>query len=90
MKLRQQTTVSDVVNRSIGGGHAQKENSHTTQDKINGITYNCFIEALNGNYEGEKNPGEYGESDAYISVKSNLKRNLSFGEKNNKSKQNSV
>ena len=36
VKLRQQTTVSDVVNKDIGGGHAQKENSHTTEDKIKG------------------------------------------------------
>ena len=34
VKLRQQTTVSDVVNKGIGDGHAQKENSHTTEDKI--------------------------------------------------------
>ena len=30
VKLRQQTTVLDVVNKGIGGGHAQKENGHTT------------------------------------------------------------
>ena len=47
VKLRQQTTVSDVVNKGIGGGHVQKENSHTTDDKIKSNTYNCFIEALN-------------------------------------------
>ena len=34
MKLRQQITASDVVSKGIGDGHAQKENSHTTQDKI--------------------------------------------------------
>ena len=34
MKLRQQITASDVVSKGIGDGHAQKENSHTTEDKI--------------------------------------------------------
>ena len=34
MKLRQQSTVSDVVNKGIGDGHALKENNHTTEDKI--------------------------------------------------------
>ena len=33
-KLRQQSTVSDVVNKGIGDGHALKENNHTTEDKI--------------------------------------------------------
>ena len=33
-KLKQQTTVSDVVNKGVGDGHVQKENSHTTKDKI--------------------------------------------------------
>ena len=33
VKLRQQTTVLYVMNKSIGDGHAQKENSHTTEDK---------------------------------------------------------
>ena len=81
VKLRRQTTVSDVVNKGIGGGHAQKENSHTTDDKIKGNTYNCFIEALNGNYEGEQKTGEYEESNAYISMKGNLKKHLSLWEK---------
>ena len=54
MKLRQQTTVSDVVNKGIGDGHAQKENSHSTEDKIKGNTYKCFIEARNESYEGKK------------------------------------
>ena len=76
MKLRQQTTVSDVVNKGIGGGHSQKENNHATEDTIKGNTYNCFIEVLNGNYEGEQKIGKYEESDAYISVKDNLKKHL--------------
>ena len=33
VKLRQKTTVLHVMNKSIGDGHAQKENSHTTEDK---------------------------------------------------------
>ena len=90
VKLTQQTTVSDVVNKGIGDGHAQKENSHTTEDKIKSNTYNCFIEALNGNYEEEQKTGEYEESDAYISVKGNLKKHISFWEKNHKRKRNSV
>ena len=53
VKLRQQTTVSNVVNKGIGDGHALKENNHTTEDKLKGNT--CFIEALNGNYEGQQN-----------------------------------
>ena len=58
VKLRQQTTVLDVVNKGIGDGHVKKENSNTTEDKIKGNTYNYFNEALNGNYEGEqKNQG---------------------------------
>ena len=57
VKLRHQTTVSDVVNKDIGDAHAQKENSHTTEDEIKGNTYDCFIEALNGNYEWEKKSG---------------------------------
>ena len=90
LKLRRPTTVSDVVNKGIGSGHAQKENSDTTYDKIKGNTYNCFIEALNGNYEEEQKTGEYEESDAYISVKGNLKKHISFWEKNHKRKRNSV
>ena len=34
IKLGQRTTALDVVNKGIRGGHAQKENSHTTEDKI--------------------------------------------------------
>ena len=30
VKLRQQATALDVVNKGIGDGYAQKENSHTT------------------------------------------------------------
>ena len=55
-----------------------KENSHTTEDKIKGNNYNYFIEALHGNYGGEK---KIGESGAYISVKGNLKKHLPFWEK---------
>ena len=33
-KLKQQTTVSDVVNKGVRDRHVQKENSHTTKDKI--------------------------------------------------------
>ena len=32
VKLRHQTTVSDVVNKCTGDEHAEKENSHTTED----------------------------------------------------------
>ena len=81
MKLRQQTTASDVVNKGIVDGHAQKENSHTTEDKTKGNNYNYFIEALHGNYGGEQKIGEYKESDAYVSVKGNLKKHLPFWEK---------
>ena len=80
-KLKQQTTVSDVVNKGVGDGHVQKENSHTTKDEIKGNTYNCFIEARNGNYEGKQKTREYEESDVYISMKGNLKKHLSFWEK---------
>ena len=38
VKLRQQTTVSGVLNKVIGDGHALKENNHTTEDKIKGHT----------------------------------------------------
>ena len=81
MKLRQQTTASDVVNKGIVDGHAQKENSHTTEDKTKGSNYNYFIEALHGNYEGEQKTGEYEESDAYIFLKGNFKKHLPFWEK---------
>ena len=81
VKLRQQTTVLDVVNKGIGDGHVKKENSNTTEDKIKGNTYNYFNEALNGNYEGEQKNWEYEESDAYISVKANLNKHLSFRKK---------
>ena len=47
-------TASDVVSKGIGDGHAQKENSHTTEDKIKGNNYNYFIEALHGNYGEEQ------------------------------------
>ena len=33
VKLRQQATALDVANKGIGDGHAQKENSHTTENK---------------------------------------------------------
>ena len=81
VKLRQQTTVSDVVNNGIGDGHAKKENSHTAEDKIKGDTYNCFIEALNGNHEREQKTREYEKYDACISVKGNLKNTFLFGKK---------
>ena len=58
--------------------HSCRRSSHTADDKIKGNTYNCFIETLNRNYEGEQKTGEYEESDAYISAKGNLK---SFWEK---------
>ena len=80
-KLKQQTTVSDVVNKGVGDGHVQKENSHITKDEIKSNTYNCFIEARNGNYEGKQKTREYEESDAYISMKGNLKKHLSFWKK---------
>ena len=80
-KLKQQTTVSDVVNKDARDRHVQKENSHTTKDKIKSNTYSCFIEARNGNYEGKQKTREYEESDAYISMKGNLKKHLSFWKK---------
>ena len=81
LQLRQQATVSDVVNKGIGDGHAQKENSHTTEDKIKSNTCNRFIEARNGNHEGKQKNREYEEYDPYIPVKGNLKKHLSFWEK---------
>ena len=81
VKLRQQTTALDVVNKGIGDGHAKKESSHTTEDKIKGNTYNYFNEVLNGNYEGEQKTRKHEESDAYISVKANLNKHLSFWQK---------
>ena len=81
VKPRQQIIASDVVSKGIGDGHAQKENSHTTEDKTKGNNYNYFIEALHGNYGGEQKIGEYKESDAYVSVKGNLKKHLPFWEK---------
>ena len=42
VKLRQQTTTSDFVSKGIRDGHAQKDNSHTTEDKIKGNNYNYF------------------------------------------------
>ena len=50
VQVRQQTTISDVVNKGIGDGHTLKENNHTTEDKIKGNIFTYFIEALNGNY----------------------------------------
>ena len=90
VKLRQQATALDVVNKGIGDGYAEKENSHTTEKKIKGNNYNYFIEGYYGHYKGEQKTGEYKESDAYISVKRNLKKHLPFWEKNDKSKENSV
>ena len=90
MKLRQQTTASDLVSKGIRDGHAQKDDSHTTEHKIKGNNYNYFIEALHGNYEVEQKTGEYEESDAYISVKGNLKSTFLFLGKNDKSKRNSL
>ena len=78
VKLRQQATASDLVSKGIRDGHAQKDNSHTTEDKIKGNNHNYFIEALYGNYEVEQKTGEYEESDAYISVKGNLKNTFLF------------
>ena len=46
VKLRQQTTVSDVVNKGIGDGHALKEKNHSTEDKIKGNIYTFFIKTL--------------------------------------------
>ena len=64
IKLRQQTTASDVLNKVIGDGHAIKENNYTIEDRIKGSTYTCFIEALTGNYEGKQKAREYEESDS--------------------------
>ena len=80
VKLRQQTTVSDVVNKGIGDGHALKEKNHSTEDKIKGNIYIFFIKTLDGNYEGEPRTGKYEESDAYISVKGNHRIYASFWE----------
>ena len=80
VKLRQQTTVSCVVKKVIGDGHALKESNHTTEDQTEGHIYTYFTEALTENYRGEQKTGEYEESDAYISMKSNLKKHLSFWE----------
>ena len=63
-----------MVNKDTVNEKAQKENSHTTEDKITGSTYNYFIEAPNGNFEGEQKIREHEESDAYISVKGNPKK----------------
>ena len=76
VKLRQQTAVSDVVNKGIGYGHALKENNHTTEGKRKGNTYTYFIEVFTRNYEGEQKTREYEEFDAYISVKGNLQKHL--------------
>ena len=51
------------------------KNSHTTDYKIKDNIYTCFTTK---NYKGERKTGEYEESYAYISVKGNLKRHLSF------------
>ena len=63
-----------MVNKDTVNEKVQKENSHTTEDKITGSTYNYFIEAPNGNYEGEQKIREHEESDAYISEKGNPKK----------------
>ena len=81
MKLREHTAASDVMRKGIGDEHAHKENSHTTEDKIKGNSYNYFIEVLHKNYEGEQKTGEYEESDVYISVKGNLRKHLIFWKK---------
>ena len=39
IKLRQQATVSDVVNKDVGDGHAQKEIRHNKKNKIKGNTF---------------------------------------------------
>ena len=57
VKLRQQTTVSDAVNKGIGDGHAQKENSHTTEDKIKSNTYNVLLRSLMEIMRKNKKPG---------------------------------
>ena len=54
VKLRQQITASDVVSKGIGDGHAQRENSHATEDKIKGNSYNYFLEGLHGLMERNK------------------------------------
>ena len=91
VKPRQQIIASDVVSKGIGDGHAQKENSHTREDKIKGNNYNYFIEALHGNYGGEQKIGEYEESvkDLYFRERQPQKTPFFLG-KNDKSKRNSV
>ena len=64
--------------QGIGDGDALKENNHNTRDEIKDNTYICFIEALSGNYVKEQTIGKYEESDAHISVKGNLKKQLCF------------
>ena len=81
VKRRQQTTISDVVNTSIGDGHVQKENSHTTEDKIKGNTYNCFTEARNGNYEGKQKTGNMTNMTTKFLWKATSKNTSLFGKK---------
>ena len=80
MKLRQQTIISNMVNKVNGDGHTLKENNHATEDKIKGNNNTCFTDTLTRNYEREQKTKEYEEPDAYISVKGNLKKHLSFWE----------
>ena len=89
-KYRQRTTPSDVENKDNGDGHAQKETSHTTEDKIKDkYTHISFSETLPEYYEGVQKTGEYEESNNYISVNVNLEKYLIL-RKCNKSKQNNV
>ena len=90
MKLRQQTTVLDVMNKVIEDGHALKENNHATEDRIKGSTYTCFIEALTGSYEGKQETREYDECKNLHFHERQPKKTLFFLEKYNKSKLNSV
>ena len=77
VKPRQQIIASDVVSKGNGDGHAQKENSHTAEDKIKGNNYNYFIEALHGNYGGERK----GMSNPIALAHHIRSNNLLFGKK---------
>ena len=79
-----------MENKDIGDRHAQKETSHTTEDKIKDkYTHISFSETLPEYYEGAQKTGEYEESNTYISVNVNLEKYLIL-RKHNKSKQNNV
>ena len=70
--------IISLANKVTKDRHVLKESSHTTKHKTK-VTAHIYINEAQPEYFEEKQKiGEYEESDSYISMKGNLKKQLSL------------